>query len=203
MSLQYTPCYYHPDRVATTTCDNCQKPICLEDNRKITNRSVYGPRIYCPTCFATPDPTISGVNVLKVIVPIFIIIGIYMVGLFSIINSPVDNNFLPNLFALIAFFMIALFLYIYYVSRIASKPKRNTKTPDTSTQHDNSDLLLRVKEKEEYRKAKELEKMKFIKTREEMKQKKYQFDLHCNRCGAKTTQEDIFCPDCGGRLTEE
>ena len=202
MSLSYTPCYYHSDRVATTTCDKCQKPICLEDNRKFTNRNNYGQRIYCPTCFATPDPTVSGVNVLKIILPLFVIILIYMVGLFSIINSPVDNNFLPNLFVLIAFFIIALFLYIYYVSRIVSKPKRNTINSNTFTQHNKSDLLLRTKEKEEYLKAKELEKIKLNKTREEMKQNKYQSELHCNRCGAKTTQEDIFCPDCGGRLTE-
>ncbi|MHA1225797.1 MAG: hypothetical protein ACTSR2_04405 [Candidatus Hodarchaeales archaeon] len=33
MNLNYTPCAYHPDKVAATKCERCNRPICLEDKR--------------------------------------------------------------------------------------------------------------------------------------------------------------------------
>ncbi len=54
MTLEQASCYYHPNRVAVTKCERCNRMICLED--KITKR-IYGGSdsadniiIYCSTC---------------------------------------------------------------------------------------------------------------------------------------------------------
>lgn len=184
MNLSFTPCFYHPDRVATTTCDRCRRPICLEDNRKDYSRSRYGSRIYCPVCYDSLNQFSPNINPLRIIIPFFVLAGLFIFGIFSLVFNATSDSFIPDFFVFFfgSFFLMAFF--IFWVVFSAFKPKRSigkksfnlygTKNYSSQLYSKNTDLSFSDYE-----------------------------DLHCYQCGSPISLKDKYCLNCGDPTKEE
>ena len=68
-------CYIHPDTIATTTCDNCYKPICAADHRRYDGGNLLNKKLLCPNCFEKAKSKNKIGNIIG-IVAIIIIFGL-------------------------------------------------------------------------------------------------------------------------------
>ena len=129
MSLEHTPCSYHPNKVAVTICERCRRPICLEDKRVYRRshssgssnyrRSYYTSHDYCVLCNSSQLSTDAKWS--PMIFICFIPFILVFVGMFSFIPFGSDFGsfdigffgFFPLIFiGFIAFFVLMMFISI-------------------------------------------------------------------------------------------
>ena len=84
MNLEYTPCAYHPKKIAVANCHRCKRAIYLEDKRTLTQRSSSSSSSisydFCIICYASQlqKRTKSLMHVPLVFIDIFILVFIML-----------------------------------------------------------------------------------------------------------------------------
>ncbi|MFX0053186.1 MAG: hypothetical protein ACFE8U_18070 [Candidatus Hermodarchaeota archaeon] len=189
MTAEQARCFYHPNRVAVTKCERCNRLICLED-KTIYRR--YGGMdraddiyTYCPACYnilrkqgAEMAPRVFGG--MCVIFLIFVI-GAFAVFIFFVMmmmNATSDGSssgsvsmgqFLPFLLLPMIFFIGiviigGLFLFFFL--------KRNQKSIQETTSNQMNQFTP---------------------------SSRFQDTISCDQCGAVLQPTEMFCPTCGRR----
>lgn len=104
--MSATRCYYHPDKIAITTCERCHKPICLEDKRVYRQTHYYNNSVgndsfhsrssyvtthdYCILCYASQKKSNVTASIIGGIV--FIIFVFFALGSFASFSNQASQS---------------------------------------------------------------------------------------------------------------
>ncbi len=206
MPLNYTACFYHPDKIAVSVCERCRRPICLEDKQVFNYNSRYSrrksyysfvSRDYCPSCYSlliNPNMTTTP---LTFVLLFFVIFFIMIIGIFFMVGITETFPFILIFFLIffgIAFFIIAV-VFISIVSLSKSQPNYYIK-PNQYTEEQVRFQQRNLDGYNEHDFEENLSKQTIL----ESQRKK---TISCYECGSYLTVQDKFCPNCGDSTHDE
>ncbi|MFW9930315.1 MAG: zinc ribbon domain-containing protein [Candidatus Thorarchaeota archaeon] len=229
-SLKFTPCAYHNDKAAVTTCERCHRPICLEDKR-VYRRTHYQndntyvtTHDYCILCFASQKKTDSNLHIVGAIIfIIFIIIGFgFFTSAMNNANSQISNNE-PQFPDYVVFSgstisvyssnqttpnglgnpggLFVIFLFIAIIFVIGGVIYSKTQS-DQAT-----DEALQFKRKmsnSDWSKPPKRIANSFKNNITPLQIKKKQISkINCFECGTELSPDDQYCPNCGDNTKDE
>ncbi len=190
MASEYTPCAYHPKKIAVTTCTRCKRAICLEDKRVFTTggSTNYHSYDYCVICYATRlksnSQFITIGAIIALVIPLLIIISMAFDG-----TSISSSDILP--FVL----FIGIFFFAFFLNYTISKNKAS------KAEQDANDFISKLDDKSILVPSTDGVSQDFVQNSSFSSYKNHQ--LICFECGAYITRKDKFCPNCGDSTKDE
>lgn len=190
MASEYTPCAYHPKKVAVTTCERCKRAICLEDKRIIRTSSSSSSTTYvheyCIICYASQMKN----KTKSMVFASLLSLGIFSIVFIILIN---DNEISSADYA--PYFLFTILFFFIFLAASKSIKKKALEA-----------------EKEANIFANSLENREVLSNSSSGASDVNAFDnfsttnkgaLSCFQCGGYLTLKDRFCPNCGDDTKEE
>ena len=209
-----TACYYHPEKMAVSTCERCHRPICLEDKRmyhqthyvnnnygnsNFGSSSYETTREYCILCYAAQKQSnVTGSIIGGAIFIIFLIFGISMftsfTNSFNSFGPSMGNSPFSNFMGL--FMLFAIFIIILIVGGIIYSKLQSDQAVDEAMRFRNSLNTDNIKSSSGV--------SNLTNSFKPLYQKKRAIGtLTCFECGGTLNFEDQFCPRCGNDTKDE
>ena len=184
-------CVYHPDREANLTCEDCNKPICLECERTFRirhsgndhHRGYVEKYRICPLCNneRIQKQTIFG--------PVFMMIfGLVFAGFPVGMMSMIGGSLPPFIYLFLSIFIIAgLGVFGGGIKALHDLPQQKQKS-----EQETQAFLMNVHQT--HGKHPELPRTIVVSKQE---------GFFCQQCGNKVSLDALFCPNCGDPTTDE
>ena len=193
MTLNYTSCFYHPDKVAVTVCERCRRPICLEDKHssnyssqyiRRTSGLSYLARDYCKPCYDSMINTSISATPIKFAILGFILFFFMIIGIFSVISF---GEPLPFIF-IFFFIFFGLFIFVFLIGLYSTGSLSNKSTRNAVFNNNQQNFGNYTPEKN---------------TKQAILESQKNITISCYECGSYLTLEDKFCPSCGDSTHDE
>ncbi|MFX0181020.1 MAG: zinc-ribbon domain-containing protein [Candidatus Hodarchaeota archaeon] len=177
MSLK---CFYHPEREASSKCEQCEKLICLEC-KMVYHQVVHGGSSnaytkryeYCPICYYDTQIKKSKINLIGGVIALSVLIISFFIFTFTLpeIAFSYPATYIPIGF-LLALIIIGSLIFGYL--QLVRKPKKVNQF--------------------------NLKKEEFLKSVQAPLFKKETKSTFCSECGNKIDSKASFCSYCGTTL---